>query len=310
MADKVVKLTLDIQTRVADLEKEMGKIQKTFNGLKGPENLTKDIKSSFTDLESRLKKVKEYTEGNQIHLVDEKKVKSELLNIEKEYNKLFKTIDRNSNKFSLASASKEGKVLQKSISEYNAKINEGTKAVKAQEAEIDKLNKKIEKANSDLTIKGQVKSNAEVRLKELNDQKDALENLIKLKKQEQENNGRTPAQNEAAIRQTKAYKELLATTSVSSEVIDLFEQQIKQLEDEKIPTKGSEDKEYKEDNEEIEDRGPSRGPSFPTPSLEPENEEPEFNNEETGEQIVEPGEEMTLPSADELGINLLNSEEL
>lgn len=208
MADKVVKLTLDIQTRVADLEKEMGKIQKTFNGLKGPENLTKDIKSSFTDLESRLKKVKEYTEGNQIHLVDEKKVKSELLNIEKEYNKLFKTIDRNSNKFSLASASKEGKVLQKSISEYNAKINEGTKAVKAQEAEIDKLNKKIEKANSDLTIKGQVKSNAEVRLKELNDQKDALENLIKLKKQEQENNGRTPAQNEAAIRQTKAYKEL------------------------------------------------------------------------------------------------------
>ena len=205
--DKTIKLTLDIQTKVGNLEKEVSNLQKTFNSLKGPTNLTKDIKDSFSDLESRLKKVKEYTDNNEINIVDEKKVKSELDNIAKEYTKLFKSIDRNSEKFSLASASKEGKALKDAISAYKTQIEDSTKSIKAQESEIDKLNKKIEEANSKLAVKGQVKEEAQARVDALKEQEEALQRIIDLKKEEQKNNGRSENQNRAALERTKAYQQ-------------------------------------------------------------------------------------------------------
>lgn len=112
------------------------------------------------------------------------------------------------------------------------------------------------------------------------------------------------------IIKTKVYKQMLSTTTVGPEVLALIQEQIDKLEKELVVSSTANDNNNEEEENEIRDERPSREPSFPKPSLEPEINEPEFNNEETNEQIVEPGEEMTLPNAEQLGIDLTNSEEL
>lgn len=106
----------------------------------------------------------------------------------------------------------------------------------------------------------------------------------------------------------KAYKQLLSTTTVGPEVLAIIQDQIDLLE------KNEEDQTTNDENENedetMERSRPPRPSSFetsePIPSLEAEqeleNSTPEVNTEEGGEEI--------LPSADELGIDLTNSENI
>ena len=113
------------------------------------------------------------------------------------------------------------------------------------------------------------------------------------------------------LTKAKIFKQLLSTTNIGPEVLDLMQEHIDKLEKEQTP----------ETNEEVEEENkessrPSRRnePSFsetdlPDIDLEPE-EETGFENEEmTGP--VEPTEnETTLPSPSDLGLDLTNSENI
>lgn len=115
------------------------------------------------------------------------------------------------------------------------------------------------------------------------------------------------------IKKAKMFKQLLATTSVTPEVLVILQEYIDDLEADKKKNDELDEKKKNKNKEKDIPRGPSEA-SFPTPSLEPEIE---VEEEGGGEEVVgepsmeEPtnpnaGEE-TLPSFDELGINGLGN---
>ena len=208
MADKTIKLILDIQAQASNLQAEVNKMQKAFSTLTGPEKLTEGITETFSDLEKRLKQLKQYTENNELDLVDEKKAKEELRSIEKGYNDLLSKISNNKDKFTLAGASKEGKVLKQIIGDYNDKVAQGTKEIQAQERAVKRLEDEIKRAQSILDTKQQVKDTAIAERDRLKQEVEQLQSQIEQKQQSQINNGRTQAQNEAALHRTKAWIQL------------------------------------------------------------------------------------------------------
>lgn len=113
------------------------------------------------------------------------------------------------------------------------------------------------------------------------------------------------------VLKAKALKSLLSTTNVGPELLSIIQDQIDLFEKEKNPEKSNEN----ENNEEVKSSGPSRRnePSFsetdlPDIDLEPEVEEQ--GNEEVV-TIVEPEEnETTLPSPNDLGIDMTNSDNI
>ena len=104
-------------------------------------------------------------------------------------------------------------------------------------------------------------------------------------------------------------KELLSTTPVTPEVLNLIQKQIEALENDQANNENENEK--KKEKEDERPPRPSES-SFPTPSLEPEEETSEEEPNISGETVTEPdlgeptnpnaGEE-TLPSFADLGIN-------
>jgi len=113
----------------------------------------------------------------------------------------------------------------------------------------------------------------------------------------------------------KATKEMVSTINVPPMIIQLLQEQIDKKEAEQNPESDENKEENEEENNPSNSSRPSREPSFsekdlPDIELEPESEEEiEFNNEVAGP--VEPeGNETTLPSPADLGIDLTNSENI
>ena len=148
-SDRVIKLTLDVQTKISDLESGVSRIKKEFASLKAPEALTNDVKKSFDDLQERLVKVKEYTKNNTLNLADKNKVAKELKAIEGEYENLFRRINVNASKISWGTANKEAQALSDSIEKYESSIKKATKAYAEQGLTVQRLQKDLEKADKE-----------------------------------------------------------------------------------------------------------------------------------------------------------------
>ena len=111
----------------------------------------------------------------------------------------------------------------------------------------------------------------------------------------------------------KIVKQLLSTTNIGSEVLDLMQEQIDKLEKEQTPE--TDEEVDNEENEKPSRPGRRNEPSFsetdlPDIDLEPEEEETGFENEETAGPVEPSENETTLPSPNDLGIDMTNSENI
>lgn len=170
-SDRVVKLTLDVQTKISDLESGVSKIKQTFSTLKAPEGLTKDIQRAFDDLEGKLKNIKDYTKNNQVRIIDEKKVEAELRDVERLYDNLYKKIDSNSDKIKIGGDDKGVKTLTKSLTDYE-------KEIKDVKREVEKAKKSIEEYNRTATLAKQAVDEAKAEKQAIDDKVKALKEQI------------------------------------------------------------------------------------------------------------------------------------
>ena len=147
-ANKTVTLTVDVQAKMSDLQKQVDNIRKTLGSLELGDKLKESTNQTLNGLLERITKIKDYTKNNRIDLVDEKKVQSELKGIEKDFNAIIGKLTNNTSKIRFGD----------------------DKALKAIEKELEAYNKSIKAANKDLeqqvALQKQLKSTLNVKKSE------------------------------------------------------------------------------------------------------------------------------------------------
>ena len=179
MADKTIKLTIDIQTKLNDLEGQVSKIQKEFDKLEGPKAATTPIENSLKSLRERFQKVREYINNNELSFADEKKAYAELRSIEKEYNRIANTVEANRDSFSLRGTAKGIESARNAIEEYKKATKEASDEVNKHQTAVNKLQSSIDEITQKRAIKLEFLETARKEAKDLNQQLDQVNNKVK-----------------------------------------------------------------------------------------------------------------------------------
>lgn len=163
--NKTVTLTVDVQAKLGDLQGQVNKIQQMLKGLHMPDSLTQSTNRGIGDLLDRIKKVQELTESNKIKLIDERKVQSELNNIQKDFKQLVERLNANGAKIKIGDT-KATDALRKGIDQYKKGVDAATTAVKEQKKAVEELNAELTKKQNKVSRAEQYKQDAELMVKE------------------------------------------------------------------------------------------------------------------------------------------------
>jgi len=141
--ERKMTFTVDIQGQIKDLQSQVEKGKKLLDSLTMPDLLKQSTNKDFAKIEERFKKVLDYVANNQLDFVDEKKARSELNAISKEYTRVIEKAKNNAKNIKFTD-DKNGQALANAIDQYNKKIKESNKDLKEQKQVLADLRKDLQ----------------------------------------------------------------------------------------------------------------------------------------------------------------------